>query len=210
MNAIRKASALAAVAFAFSFAAGCEDNKNLSTTKDRDRDGIADAYDHPDRPDQPRDEATVTRDRHDVARDDDAVVVRERTRVADQPVVVRERPGVTTTGEPVVVRETTKGEPVVVRERVIRDSDLRGLADLPKDAVRVDQGRARLHYTADRDGHIYLFDENDDRVIYSGKIQKGQDFIVEPDREVMLLNGKSFDDVRLRSGDHYRVYFLRD
>ena|SRR5687767_3134955 len=91
------------------------------------------------------------------------------------------------------------------------DRNRRGLDDIPRDAVRVEEGVGDvLRYEAERDGRVYVYDEDDDRVVYSGKVYRGEDFVADPDRDVLSVNGKRLDDVNLRAKHRYRVYFMRD
>jgi hypothetical protein len=91
------------------------------------------------------------------------------------------------------------------------DRDRRGLDDIPRDAVRVEEGVGQtLRYEAERDGRVYVYDEDDDRVVYSGKLYRGEDFVADPDRDVLSVNGKRLNDVNLRAKHRYRVYFGRD
>ena len=86
-----------------------------------------------------------------------------------------------------------------------------GMRDIPRDAVKVEEGVGdRLRYEADRDGRIYVYDEDDDRVVYSGKVYRGEDFVVDPDADVLSVDGKRLGDVNLRAKHRYRVYFMRD
>lgn len=97
------------------------------------------------------------------------------------------------------------------RDRVRDDRDLRGLSDVPRDAVRVEEGEGQtLRYEAARDGRVYVYDEDDDRVVYTGKLYRGERFIADPDKDVLSVNGKRLGDVNLRSAHRYRVYFARD
>jgi hypothetical protein len=91
-------------------------------------------------------------------------------------------------------------------------SDRRGLDDVPRDAVRVDSGTGMdvLRYPARRDGRIYVYDQTDDRVVYKGKLNGGEEFVMDPSRDVLSVNGKRLEDVSLRERHVYRVYFMRD
>lgn len=86
-----------------------------------------------------------------------------------------------------------------------------GMRDIPRDAVKVEEGAGdRLRYEAERDGRIYVYDEDDDRVVYSGNVYRGEDFVVDPGADVLSVNGKRLGDVNLRAKHRYRVYFMRD
>ena len=100
---------------------------------------------------------------------------------------------------------------VIGRNRSDRDRDRRGLSEIPRDAVRVEQGTGKaLRYEAERDGRVYVYDEDDDRVVYTGKLYRGEEFVADPDRDLLAVNGKRLDDVNLRSAHRYRVYFMRN
>lgn len=87
----------------------------------------------------------------------------------------------------------------------------RGLSEVPRDAVKVEEGVGdTLRYEADRNGRVFVYDEDDDRVVYAGNIYRGEDFVVDPDKDVLSVNGKRLGDVNLRAQHRYRVYFMRD
>jgi hypothetical protein len=96
------------------------------------------------------------------------------------------------------------------RDRVTLD--LRGLSEIPRDAKRVDEARTGepVRYTALNDGRVYLYDEVDDRVVYSGKVYRDEAFVADPERDMLSVNGKRLADVNLRAGHAYRLYFLRN
>ena len=86
-----------------------------------------------------------------------------------------------------------------------------GMRDIPRDAVKVEEGVGdRLRYEADRDGRVFLYDQDDDRVVYSGNVYRGEDLVVDPDNDVLSVNGKRLGDVNLRTKHRYRLYFMRD
>src|SRR4051812_49955181 len=57
----------------------------------------------------------------------------------------------------------------------------RGIDEIPTTANRVDEGGGpRLTYTASRDGTLYVYDADDDRVIYSGGVRSDDRFAMDP------------------------------
>ena len=87
----------------------------------------------------------------------------------------------------------------------------RGLSQIPREAVKVEEGVGEsLRYDADRDGRVYVYDEDDDRVVYSGNLYRGEEFVVDPDSDVLSAGGKRLGDVNLRAKHRYRLYFMRD
>ena len=109
-------------------------------------------------------------------------------------------------------RRSEDDDDVIGRDPDRRRSDtLDRPRDVPRDAVKVEEGVGdTLRYEADRDGRVYVYDEDDERVVYSGNLYRGEDFLVDPDSDVLSVNGKRLGDVNLRAQHRYRVYFMRD
>ena len=94
---------------------------------------------------------------------------------------------------------------------VARDRDLRGLSQIPRDAVKVEEGVGdALRYEAERDGRVYVYDEDDDAVVYKGTLERGEEFVVDPEADVLSADGRRVGDVNLRAAHRYRLYFMRD
>jgi hypothetical protein len=82
---------------------------------------------------------------------------------------------------------------------------------VPADAVKVEEGVGDpLRYEADREGRVYVYDEDDDAVVYKGTLYRGEEFVVDPEADVLSAGGKRVGDVNLRAGHRYRLYFMRD
>jgi len=111
-------------------------------------------------------------------------------------------------------RRDTRRDDVVGRDpdRVGGTLDRRrGLSEVPRDAVKVEEGVGNaLRYEPERDGRVYVYDADDDRVVYSGKVYRGEDFVVDPKSDVLSAGGKRLGDVNLRAQHRYHVYFMRD
>lgn len=107
-------------------------------------------------------------------------------------------------------RDDPRADDVIGRDPD-RTLDRRGLSEIPRDAVKVEEGVGEaLRYEPDRDGRVYVYDEDDDRVVYSGNLYRGEQFIVDPESDVLSAGGKRLDDVNLRAQHRYRLYFMRD
>lgn len=93
------------------------------------------------------------------------------------------------------------------------DTTHRGLDEVPRQAVRVgrrDESTPGLYVRPNREGRIYVYSEEGDRVIYSGRLHRHEEFVADPDRDVITIEGKRVSGVRFRKGDHYRLYWLPD
>jgi hypothetical protein len=107
-------------------------------------------------------------------------------------------------------RATKRDTDVLVdRPDDLRDRDLRGLSEIPRDARRVDLGAGpRLTYHADHAGRVYLYDRDADRVVYSEKVRRGDEILVDPDRNVIELNGRALRDTDIPARHLYQMYYL--
>jgi hypothetical protein len=93
----------------------------------------------------------------------------------------------------------------------LRNRDLRGLNEIPRDARRVDLGSGpRLTYHADKAGRVYLYDRDADRVVYSEKVRRGDEVLVDPDRNLIQLNGRDLRDTDIPARHLYEMYYLAD
>jgi hypothetical protein len=83
--------------------------------------------------------------------------------------------------------------------------------EVPGDAIEVSAGSRALSYRAPSDGRIWVIDSDDDnKVIYSGKIDRGDEIRVDMDRNRISLDGDTVFEKDLRSGNQHRIYFDPD
>jgi hypothetical protein len=86
----------------------------------------------------------------------------------------------------------------------------RGMDEIPADAVAVDRGNgADLRYEAPGDGAVYVFDEDDDRVVYIGRLQGRERFVFDPADDRATVDGKTVLRSDLNPRHRYRLYFDR-
>jgi hypothetical protein len=97
-------------------------------------------------------------------------------------------------------------DPVVARDR---DSDRRrGMDEIPSQAKAVDTGDGtRLEYEPTRDGVIYVYDADADRVIYVGRIREREQFRLDPADGRALINSRTVFRSDLAPRHRYRLYF---
>jgi hypothetical protein len=108
-------------------------------------------------------------------------------------------------------RSSRSDEPVLSGERRGDVERASGAArKVPRDAEVVDEGRGdTLRYTARGDGTVYVVDSNADTVIWSGPIRDGDRITVDPGKNRIEINGREQANIDLKSGDRFRLYFLR-
>ena len=65
----------------------------------------------------------------------------------------------------------------------------------------------RLEYKADRAGKLYLYDYNTNQFLYSGDINAGETFVLEPASNRAMLGKQTLDlDYPANAFDDYRLY----
>ena len=100
------------------------------------------------------------------------------------------------------------------RDRDRADTDTvrgsRGLDEIPRTATRVDEGdAARLNYTPTRDGTLYVYDADDDRVVLSTRVRRDERFVLDTDANRATIDGRTVLGTGLSARHRYRLYFDR-
>jgi hypothetical protein len=111
-------------------------------------------------------------------------------------------------------RERDRGvDPVIGRrnpDRLDRDTRpraTRGIDEIPTSASRVDEGNGpRLTYSPRRDGTLYVYDADDDRLVYSGGVRADDRFSLDP-ADRATVNGRTVLGTNLNPNHRYRIYF---
>ena len=101
-------------------------------------------------------------------------------------------------------------EPVISQRPSDRDTrrTSRGIDEIPQSANRVDEGDSpRLTYSPRRDGTLYVYDYDDDRLLYSGGIHADDRFIMDPADNRATVNGRTVLGAKLDPNHRYRLYF---
>jgi hypothetical protein len=76
--------------------------------------------------------------------------------------------------------------------------------------VAVDAGEgSNLTYEPSRDGVLYVYDVDDDRVIYVGRIRDRERFQLDPDGNRATINNRTVMRSDLNPRHRYRLYFDR-
>jgi hypothetical protein len=103
--------------------------------------------------------------------------------------------------------DTTSPDPVVARDRG-RTGQSPGMDEIPADAQAVDTGAgARLNYEPTRDGVIYVYDTDADKVIYVGRIRDREQFRLDPDAGRAQINTRTVFRSDMNPRHRYRLYF---
>jgi hypothetical protein len=79
---------------------------------------------------------------------------------------------------------------------------------VPGGAVILDQGKGSLSARARENGTVYLYDVDDQRVVWSGKIKRGPDFAVDLDADRAVIDSEPVYRQNLERTHTHRIYFL--
>jgi len=82
--------------------------------------------------------------------------------------------------------------------------------DIPADARLVSEGDKTLSYSFEQPGTVYIFDRNTDKMVYSGKVERGQMIRVDPDKDRIMLDDKVVRDEDMKANDTRRIFFEPD
>jgi hypothetical protein len=80
---------------------------------------------------------------------------------------------------------------------------------IPRDADLVREGWDRLKWTADMDGTIYVFDKDKKTIRYIGPVRRGDEIMVQPDRDKVYVGGRIVFDQNLQKHSWHKLYFVR-
>ena len=78
---------------------------------------------------------------------------------------------------------------------------------IPPDAISVTEGQANISYRPTDDGTIYVYDKTAGKLVYSGDIEAGQYFRVDPGDRRITVDGNVIQDQIVKSGRQYRLFF---
>ena len=107
-------------------------------------------------------------------------------------------------------RDLDDPDPVIAREPDRDSSRRRGMDEIPREAVAVEGGEGKgLRYEPARDGTIYVYDVDDDRVVYVGRLQSKERFVLDPEGNRATIDGTAVFRSDLNPRNRYRLYFDR-
>ena len=82
-----------------------------------------------------------------------------------------------------------------------------GLKSIPGDAMLIQQGSGKFAFTATDDGAVYVRDPSTDRIVYEGRVSKGQRLEVDAPADQITLDGQKVKSVNLKPADTYQIFF---
>lgn len=81
---------------------------------------------------------------------------------------------------------------------------------VPRTARLVDREFDEMTFRAPDDGTMWVVESTNDRVIYTDRVRRGDEFRLEPDRNRATLNGRTVVERDVKSGIRHRIFFESD
>lgn len=78
---------------------------------------------------------------------------------------------------------------------------------IPGGAKILDQGKGALRARTRAPGTLYLYDVDDQRIVWSGRVHSGQDFAVDPNNDRAVLDSDPVYRQNLERTHTHRIYF---
>lgn len=81
---------------------------------------------------------------------------------------------------------------------------------IPRWADSVRDGHGKQRWTADFDGVVYVYDADKDFVPWYGPVRRGQEIIVRPDDDRILVDDRPVYTNNLERNSRFSIYFARE
>lgn len=86
-----------------------------------------------------------------------------------------------------------------------------GRASIPAGAHLEQSGAGGLSYTARQAGNAYVLDADDNTKVFEGHMNNGDQLVVNPNQDRIVLGGNNADhSVSLKPDHRYSIYFTPD
>lgn len=79
--------------------------------------------------------------------------------------------------------------------------------EIPSTALMAAEGDERLAFAAQDNGKVYVYDVNDDRMIYSGTVSEGDEVILDPEHDQLTVDGRTALEDGIRRGNRHQIFF---
>lgn len=81
--------------------------------------------------------------------------------------------------------------------------------EIPASATMTVEGNKELSYTTPQDGHIYVYDVDEDRMVYQGIAEKGSTVRVDTDHDRVTVNGHTVAEKdAVDPGHQHKIFFM--
>ena len=78
---------------------------------------------------------------------------------------------------------------------------------VPATAMLGAEGERRLSYTTNGPGTLYVTDQTDNRLVYSGEVTGERQISVDPEKNELTVDGTLVQNKTLTRGHNHRIFF---
>ena len=78
---------------------------------------------------------------------------------------------------------------------------------IPATAMLGAEGERRLTYTTNGPGTLYVYDQTDNRLLYSGEVTGERQITVDPEKNEITVDGTLVQNKTLTRGHNHRIFF---
>jgi hypothetical protein len=78
---------------------------------------------------------------------------------------------------------------------------------IPADATLMTEGQKSLTFRATEPGTVYVYNRNDNKMVYSGEMERGQSLAINPDQNRITIDGRTVLEKGLDDNETLRVFF---
>jgi hypothetical protein len=79
---------------------------------------------------------------------------------------------------------------------------------IPESADMVAEGHEKVKWTADMDGTVWIFDKDKNNIRYTGPVRRGDEIILQPDRDKIYIGGHNVHQGNLEKHSWHKIYFV--
>jgi hypothetical protein len=79
--------------------------------------------------------------------------------------------------------------------------------DLPSSANLKAEGNQKVTWTAPQHGTVYVYDDNNQHLLYSGEVHRGDTLSIDPDNNWIKIGDRKVSENRLDRGRNHRIFF---
>jgi hypothetical protein len=79
--------------------------------------------------------------------------------------------------------------------------------DIPKSAPMVAKGETDVTWAAPSEGDVYVYDQSEGKMLYSGRVERGDNLVVDARKDRILLDGRTVMDKQIRDHNEIEVFF---
>ena len=83
-----------------------------------------------------------------------------------------------------------------------------GRGAIPADAQELGSGTGQVSTTALKTGKVWVLDQTDNALVWSGQARRGDRIVVDPRAEKVIVGGENVADRNLSSDHKYRIYHV--